>query len=83
MLRIKPDQLRSLPQLKVREIKARSDRTTSQGECLGIANPGSKPVARLDDCLQHVTGVGIVAQLNLRVAAVRARSHAQLIGLPE
>ena len=60
MLRIKPDQLRPLPQLKVREIKTRRDRTTSQGECFGIANPGREPAARLDDCLQHLTGIGIV-----------------------
>ena len=71
MLGIKPDQLRPLPQLKVREIKPRSNSTASQCERLGIANLGSKPASRLDDCLQDLTRVGIAAQMNFRVAAVR------------
>jgi hypothetical protein len=71
MLRIKSDQFRPFPQLKVRKIKTRCDCTTSQCERCGIANPGSEPAARLDDCLQHFPRVRIAAQTNFRVAPVR------------
>jgi len=71
MLRIKSDQFRPLPQLKVRKIKPRRDCTTGQCERFAIANPGSEPATRLDDCLQHLTGIGVIPQMNLRVAAIR------------
>src|ERR1700687_1280498 len=71
MLRGEPDQLRPSPQLQVRQICTRGDGTSRQRERSGISDPGSEPAARLDYCLQHGTGVGIVTQLDLRVAAVR------------
>src|SRR5258708_24525586 len=71
MLRIEPDQLRPLPQLKVCEIEARRARTARQRERFGVADAGSEPTAGLDCRLKHRPRVGIAPQLDLRVAAVR------------
>src|SRR6476646_6908849 len=71
MLRINIDQVRSLAQFEVSEIEARRHRTACQRERRGISNLGSKPPLRFYDCLQHLTGIGICAQLNPGITAVR------------
>ena len=71
MLKIAADQLRPLPQFKVGEIETGRDCATRQRERSGISNVGSEPVARLDCCLQHITSLGIAAQMDCRVVAVR------------
>ena len=71
MLRIELDQIRSFAQFEVSEIEARRDRATCQRELCGISNLGSKPPPRFYDCLQHLTGIGICAQLNPGITALR------------